>query len=183
MDRPAVVVGKVTKAHGLKGEVSVEVRSDNPERFAVGASVFLEDGRSLTIARTHQHGRRLLLTFVGVEDRTAAEVLQGRLLMVPKAWLPELPDGEYWPYQLEGCEVVTESGRDLGAVIDVIPNPANDLWVARDADGTETLIPAIRDVVVEVVLGAKRILVRDVPGITLPEDVSAPDPGEGATGR
>ena len=169
MDRPTVVVGKITRAHGLKGEVSVEVRSDNPERFAAGASMFLEDGRSLTIARTHQHGKRLLLTFVGMEDRTAAEGLQGRLLVVPQAWLPVLPDGEYWPHQLEGCSVITEAGRDLGEVTEVIANPANDLWVATDAEGAETLIPAIRDVVVDVALDAKRIVVRDVPGLTAPE--------------
>jgi 16S rRNA processing protein RimM len=169
MDPPVVIVGKVTKAHGLKGEVSVEVRSDNPERFAVGSSVFLEDGRSLSIGHTHQHGKRLLLTFLGVEDRTAAEALVGRLLTVPQGWLPDLPAGEYWPHQLEGCTVLTESGRDLGVVIEVIPNPANDLWVARDGDGAETLIPAIRNVVVDVQVTEKRILVRDVPGITSPE--------------
>lgn len=173
MDRPTVVVGKITRAHGLKGELSVEVRSDNPERFSVGASVFLGDGRSLTIAATHQHGKRLLLTFSGVQDRTAAEALQGQLLMVPEAWLPELPEGEYWPYQLEGCAVVTESGRNLGVVTEVVANPANDLWVATDADGTETLIPAIRDVVVDVAPHERRILVRDVPGITAPDEATS----------
>jgi 16S rRNA processing protein RimM len=170
MDRPAVVVGRIAKAHGLKGEVAVEVRSDNPERFAEGASVLLEDGRTLEIARSHQHGARLLLTFVGIEDRTGAEALNGRLLMVPEEWLPELPEGEYWPHQLEGCAVLTESGRDLGVIVEVIANPANDLWVARDANGAETLIPAIRDVIAEVDPVAKRVLVRDVPGITAPED-------------
>ena len=173
MDRPTVVVGKITRAHGLKGELSVEVRSDNPERFVAGASMFLQDGRSLVILSTHQHGKRLLLTFAGVQDRTAAEALQGQLLVVPEAWLPALPDGEYWPHQLEGCEVVTESGRVLGTVTEVIANPANDLWVATDAEGTETLIPAIRDVVLDVAPDAKRILVRDVPGITAPEDATS----------
>lgn len=180
MDGPAVVVGKVTRAHGLKGEVAVEVRSDNPDRFAAGSSLFLQDGRSLTIARTHQHGKRLLLTFEGVQDRTAAEALQGQLLVIPESWLPDLPEGEYWPYQLEGCVIVTESGREVGEVVEVIPNPANDLWVARDADGAETLVPAIRDVVVKVAPQEKRIVVRDVPGITGVED-AVPGSG-GATG-
>jgi 16S rRNA processing protein RimM len=173
MDRPAVVVGKITRAHGLKGELSVEVRSDNPDRFIPGAALFLEDGRSLRIATTHSHGKRLLVTFTGVQDRTAAEALQGLMLVVPEAWLPPLPDGEYWPHQLEGCAVVTESGRDLGMVTEVVANPANDLWVATDAEGTEILIPAIRDVVVEVAPDAKRILVRDVPGITAPDDATS----------
>jgi len=167
---PTVVVGKVTKPHGVRGEVAVEVRSDNPDRFAPGAVVFTGDGRALTIERAHAHGRRTLVRFAGVGDRTAAEALAGSLLEVPESWLPALGDAEYWPFQLEGCAVVTESGRSLGAVTEVIPNPANDLWVAVDEAGTETLVPAIRDVIVEVDLGTRRILVRDVPGLTAPEE-------------
>ena len=56
----------------------------------------------------------MLVKFDGVDDRTAAEALRGQVLVVPESWLPELPEGEYWPFQLEGCEVVTESGRSLG---------------------------------------------------------------------
>lgn len=183
MDRPTVVVGKVTRAHGLKGEVSVEVRSDNPDRFAEGATLLLEDGRSLTITHCHTHGKRLLLTFAGVDDRSGAEALRGRLLVIPEAWRPELPQGEYWPDQIEGCSVVTESGRILGNVTEVIPNPANDLWVAQDSDGVEILIPAVRDVVVKVSVEKERILVRDVPGITAPEDDAGAEPGGDATDR
>jgi 16S rRNA processing protein RimM len=90
-------------------------------------------------------------------------------LVVPESWLPERPEGEYWPFQLVGSEVVTEDGRSLGTVSEVIPNPANDLWVAVDDDGGETLVPAISDVVVDVDVAAKRIVVRAVPGITAPE--------------
>jgi 16S rRNA processing protein RimM len=169
MDGPAVVVGRITKPHGLRGEVAVEVRSDNPERFAEGARLFLEDGRELSVARSHRHGSRLLLTFAGVADRTGAEALHGRLLVVPESWLPELPEGEFWPHQLEGCVVVTGSGRELGTIVEIVANPANDLWVARDAEGTETLIPALRDVIVQVDPGGKRIVVRDIPGLTAPE--------------
>ncbi len=168
MAEPTIAVGHVTRAHGIKGEVAIEVRSDDPDRFAEGATVFTESGRSLEIERSQPHGRRMLVKFAGVEDRTGAEALRGTVLVVPESWLPELPDGEYWPFQLEGCEVVTESGRSLGAVSEVIPNPANDLWVAVDGEGTETLVPAIRDVIVEVDIGQRRVLVRDVPGLTAP---------------
>lgn len=169
MPEPTVVVGHVTRAHGLHGEVAVEVRSDNPDRFAHGATVFTEQGRSLAIERSHEHGSRRLVKFRGVDDRSAAEHLRGQVLVVPESWLPELPEREYWPFQLEGSEVVTEDGRSLGTVAEVIPNPANDLWVAVDDDGTETLVPAIGDVIVDVDVGAKRIVVRAVPGITAPE--------------
>ena len=146
------------------------VESLDPERFADGAVVFTDAGRSLSIERAHTHGRRLLVKFEGVDDRTAAESLRGRVLVVPESWLPDLPEGQYWPFQLEGCAVVTESGRALGPVTGVIHNPANDLWVALDDAGTETLVPAVREVIVEVDIGAKRILVRDVPGLTSPRD-------------
>lgn len=170
MSEPTVVVGKITKAHGLHGEVVVLVLSDNPDRFAPGTSVFLEDGRELRIGASRPNGGRLLVTFEGVTDRNAADLLRGRTLVVPQSLLPELSSGEYWPHQLIGLQVVTESGRSLGAIVDVIGNPANDLWVAVDEAGVETLIPAIREFVVEVDLDAERVLVGDIPGLTAPED-------------
>jgi len=183
VDEPTIVVGRITKAHGLKGELAIDVRSDNPDRFVPDATLFLEDGRRLTIERVHLHGRRLLLTFAEAKDRSSAERLQGELLLIPESWLPELPQGEYWPFQLEGCEVVTEGGRALGTVAEVVPNPANDLWVARGADGAETLIPAIHDVVAAVDIAGKRIVVRDVPGITEPDEGDLAEPGGASTNR
>jgi 16S rRNA processing protein RimM len=165
---PTVVVGRITRAHGLRGEVVVQVFSDNPERFAPGSSMFLEDGRELVI-RSVRPGSRTLVTFEGIGDRDAADRLRGETLVVPESMLPELPEGEFWPHQLIGCTVVTESGRSLGEIADVIPNPANDLWATVDAGGTETLIPAIREVVASVDLEARRVLVRDIPGLTAPE--------------
>ena len=170
MTEPTVVVGLVTKAHGVRGEVAVEVRSDNADRFSPGSVVRLESGRDLTIEGAHRHGTRLLVRFEGVHDRTTAESLRGELLVVPESWLPELPEGEYWPHQLEGCEIVSESGRRFGRVTAVVPNPANDLWVATDHEGAETLVPAIRKVIVDGDGDGKRIQVRDVLGITAPDE-------------
>ena len=111
MSEPTVVVGKITKAHGVRGEVTVLVISQTPERFDDGSSLWLENGRELRIASTRPDRGRLLVTFEGVRDRAAAEVLRGAFLVVPESMLPELPEGEYWPHQLEGAEVVTEGGR------------------------------------------------------------------------
>ncbi len=170
MGEPAVVVGAVTKAHGLRGEVGVQVRSDNPERFAPGSHVFLAEGRRLTVERAHAHGKALLVKFTEIADRAEAEGLRGQELQVPESWLPPLPDGEYWPFQIHGCRVTTESGRELGTVAEIVPNPANDLWIARDDTGTETLIPALNEIIALVDVGAKRILVRDLPGLTAPDE-------------
>jgi 16S rRNA processing protein RimM len=166
---PTVVVGKITKAHGLHGEVVVLVISDNPDRFSPGASVFLENGRELGIRATRPNGGRLLVSFEGVNDRNAADLLRGSSLVVPLSMLPELPEGDYWPHQLIGCHVVTEIGRSLGTVADVIGSPASDLWAAVDDAGEETLIPAIREVVMSVDVVGRRIEVREIPGLTAPD--------------
>ena len=170
MSEPTVVVGKVTKAHGLHGEVMVLVFSDNPDRFEPGSSMLFEDGREVRVRTARPNGGRLLVAFEGVGDRNAAEALRGLTLVVPRSSLPELPEGEFWPHQLEGCVVVTESGRTLGAITDVVANPAQDLWVAVDESGTEIMVPAIREVVVDVDVEAGRVLVRDIPGLTAPDD-------------
>jgi 16S rRNA processing protein RimM len=166
---PTVVVGKVTKAHGVRGEVTVLVISQTPERFDDGATVWLEDGRELRISSTRPDRGRLLVSFEGVGDRASAEELRGLFLVVPESMLPELPEGSYWPHQLEGAEIVTEGGRSLGALTEVVEHPANDLWVARASDGHETLVPAIREVVVSVDVSGRRIVVRDLPGLTVPD--------------
>ncbi|MGE5227946.1 MAG: ribosome maturation factor RimM [Planctomycetaceae bacterium] len=171
MDEPTVVVGVVTRAHGVRGEVAVENRSDNPDRWTVGAVLTTPEGRVLTVEAVRPHGRRLLVTFTGVADRTAAEALRGVELSVPRSALPPLAEGEWWPHQIEGCRVTTETGRDLGVVTEVVFNPANDLWVAVDEAGRETLVPALKDLLVGVDVGAKQIVVRDVPGLTAPEEL------------
>jgi 16S rRNA processing protein RimM len=170
VDEPTLVVGVVTSVHGLRGEVSIQNRSDNEERWRPGGEVLLPDGRRLTIEASRPHGRRLLVKFSGIEDRTAAEALRGTTLVVPESWLPSLPPGEWWAHQLQGSVVRTETGRDLGTLTEVVPNPANDIWVVVDADGRETLIPVLADLIVDVDPPGRRIVVRDVPGITVPDD-------------
>lgn len=169
MDEPAIVVGQVMKAHGVRGEVSLRNRSDNPGRWVPGATVFTPDGDVLTIASVRPHGERLLVTFEGIADRTSADALRGVELTVPVSWLPALPDGEWWPHELEGCAVRTESGRELGIVSEVVLNPANDLWVTVDEQGNETMVPALRSLLVDVDLASRSILVKDVPGLTAPD--------------
>jgi len=165
---PTVVVGRITRPHGLKGELSVLVLSEVEGRFADGAVVYLEDGRVLTVESARRHRSGLLVKFREVPDRTAAERLARRVLMVPASASPELPDGSWWDHQLVGCEVVSESGRSLGTVREVIHTAANDVWSAV-SDDRETLIPALKDVIVAVDTAGKRIVVREVPGLTVPE--------------
>ena len=169
MSEPTVAVGRITKAHGVHGEVAVENRSDNPDRWVPGSIVFGPAGRALTVRTVRPHGARLLVTFDGIEDRTAAERLIGADLLVPEDWLPPLPEGSWWSYEPTGCTVRTESGRVLGTVAEVLAYPAHDLWRVVDDAGTETLIPVVDAFVVSVDLSGRTAVVRDVPGLTAPE--------------
>jgi len=169
VDEPTIAVGRIAKAHGVHGEVVVENRSDNPERWKPGAVVFDDAGRRLTLRAVRPHGGRLLVTFEEISDRTGAQALAGRTLLIPASWLPPLGDGRWWSFQIEGCAVTTESGRSLGLVREVLAYPAHDLWRVVDDDGRETLIPVVDAFVVSVDVAARTATVRDVPGLTAPD--------------
>lgn len=166
---PTVVVGRITRPHGVRGELTVMVLSEVPGRFDAGATVFLEDGRSLTIATSRPHKDRVLVTFSEVTDRESADALRGAILVVPESTSPPLAEGSWWDHQLVGCSVITESGIELGELRQVIHTAANDVWSAIDDSGVETLIPVLRDVLVSVDTDARRIVVREIPGLTVPE--------------
>jgi 16S rRNA processing protein RimM len=175
MDEPTIAVGRIARAHGVRGEVSVVVLTEVEDRFTPGATVWREDGRALTIEAARPHRDRLLVRFREVPDRTAAEGLQGSLIVVPRSSSPALPEGSWWDHEVDGCEVTTEQGRSLGTVADVIHTRANDIWSVLDESGSETLIPVLKDVIVSVDTVGKRIVVREVPGLTTEEGTDPRD--------
>lgn len=164
-----VAVGLITRAHGVKGEVVVLVLSQVAERFEPGARLFLHEGGSeaVTVATARPHRQRLLVQFEEVGDRDRAESLQGSYLFVPADAAPTLPEGEFWTHDLIGCEVLTVEGRSLGLIREVLHTPANDVWAAQGEDG-EVLIPALKDVVESVDVAGRKVVVREVEGLTIP---------------
>ena len=167
MDEPTVAVGRVARAHGVQGEVAVLVLSEVEDRFAPGGTLWLEDGRTLTVESSRPHRGRLLVRFREVRDREQAEGLQRALLVVPESSSPSLPEGSWWDHQIEGCAVETDRGRALGTVREVIHTAANDVWSVVDGEGRETLVPVLIDVLDSVDVGAKRIVVREIAGLTV----------------
>jgi 16S rRNA processing protein RimM len=149
-----VVVGRIGRPHGIRGDVTVEVRTDDPDaRFAPGA-VLLTDppGRGpLTVARTGRSGQITLLHLDGIDDRDAAEALRGTLLQVEADELPDLgDDDEYYDHQLIGLRVQHVSGAELGAVTDVLHPPASPVLVVTRPDGSEELVPFVAAIVPQV---------------------------------
>lgn len=165
-----VAVGKITRAHGVHGGVLILPLSDIHERFDAGSTLFLgaSGSRRLTIVERKGHRDRPLVRFDGIPDRTAAETLAGEYLFVDASETPPLPPGEFWPHELIGLPVVSTSGIALGEVRDVLRTTGNDVWVVVDDAGHETLVPALKDVVLTVDRTAG-ITVAEVPGLTVPE--------------
>ena len=178
-----VVVARIGRPHGVRGEVSVEVRTDEPERrFAVGAVLDLRTaGRSaaggpssLTVTGSRSHQDRLLLTFAEVADRSAAEALRGALLVTElvAGEVPADPE-EFYDHQLVGLAVVTDDGSAAGTVVEVLHNGAQDLLVVRRDGREDALVPFVTALVPEVDLAARRVVVADRPGLLGPEDDDA----------
>lgn len=163
-----LVVARIGRAHGIRGEVTVEVRTDNPyERFQIGR-IFKTDPQRFTplkIASVRDHNGTLLLSFEGREDRNAVEELRNVLLIadvdIP---IPSPHDDEFHATLLIGCRVVTEEGVELGEVIDILQLPAQDTLVV-ERNGEEILIPFVKKHVPIVAIKEKRIVVRDVEGL------------------
>jgi 16S rRNA processing protein RimM len=169
-----VVVGRVVKAHGIRGELSVDVHTDEPDlRFATDAVLRarLRDGavRPLTVAAARPHGERLLVRFAEVLTRDVAETLRGALLLVDTADLPpsENPD-EFYDHELEGLTAHLPDGTEAGTVLEVVHGPGGDLLVLALPEGREVLIPFARAIVPEVDLAGKRVVIDPPEGLLEP---------------
>jgi 16S rRNA processing protein RimM len=176
-----VVVGRIGKPHGLRGDVTVDVRTDEPERrFATGSVLTVEAPRgsattlrTLTVAGSRWHQSALLVRFEEIPDRTAAEAARGILLHaeIPADASPDDPD-EFYDHQLVGLAAYDEGGAHLGEVTGLVHGGAQDLLTVRTPDGRDALVPFVKALVPEVDLAAARVVIADRPGLVapLPED-------------
>ena len=164
-----LVVARIGRAHGIKGEVTVEVRTDEPElRLAPGAVLATDPASAgpLTIETGRVHSGRLLLRFEGVRDRTGAEALRNTLLIadVDPEERPEEPD-EYYDHQLIDLDVITVDGEAVGRITEISHLPAQDLFVVTRPDGGEVLIPFVAEIVTEIDLDEQRAVIDPPPGL------------------
>ncbi|MFJ7912407.1 ribosome maturation factor RimM [Kitasatospora sp. NPDC096204] len=181
-----LVVGRIGRAHGIRGDVSVEVRTDEPELRLGPGAVVLTDPASvgpLTVESGRVHSGRLLLRFAGVKDRNAAEALRGTLLIseVDPEESPEDPE-EYYDHQLIGLDVVLLDGTLVGELTEVVHLPYQDLLTVKKADGTEVLVPFVSQIVPTVDLENQRAVITPPAGLIDPEqaEVAGTSSAEGA---
>ena len=155
-----LLVGRIGRAHGILGEATIEVRTDEPDRrFAIGAVVQTDTHGELTITSGRVHNGILLLGFNGITDRNGIEKLRNTLLYADVDINEENDDeDEYHVMQLIGCQAVLESGEVFGEVTDVINLPGQDLLAVNTANG-EQLIPFVHQLVPTVDVANKKVVV------------------------
>jgi 16S rRNA processing protein RimM len=160
-----LTVGRVVKAHGISGEVIVEIRTDDPAaRFAPGSTLRAkgsrDDGleRTYVVADAREHGGRLLVRLDGVADRDAADALRGSLFVIDSEDLPPIDEPDtYYDHQLEGLQVRTTAGQDVGVVVEVLHTAAGELLAVRrraehGSDVGDVLVPFVSAIVTSVSL-------------------------------
>lgn len=167
-----VVVGRVTGAHGLRGNLSVRTFGGDPDHLLHSPTVLLAQSEDDPAAESFEvirvfGGRKgeVRITLAGVEDRTAAEGLRGRLVCIDAGCLTSLEEGEYYSYQLVGCRVETDAGTPIGTVVEIWSTGAPDVLVVADDQGKQHLIPAAEGLLREVDIEGRRIVVELVPGL------------------
>jgi 16S rRNA processing protein RimM len=159
-----LVVGRVGRPHGIRGELTVQVHTDDPDlRFAPGSVLATEPAERgpLTIRSSRWHSGRLLVTFDGCADRSSAEELRGTVLVVDSDDAGPAGPEEFWDHDLVGLSVVTVGGEPVGEVTDVLHH-GQDLLVVGPR---QILVPFVAAIVPEVDVGAGRVLIDPPPGL------------------
>lgn len=162
-----VAVGQLRRPHGVKGEIRMSVWTDFPERLKAGTNVFIKRKEEpLQVRSTRWHGSDLLISFEEFTTREDVGTLRNEILLVPAKELPPLPSGEIYIHELIGMEVFdVDTELSLGTVAEIIETGANDVFIVRNHQGGEILLPDIEDVVLAIHSDKREIQVRLLPGL------------------
>jgi len=164
---PFIIVGRIVRPHGIRGEVKVAPLSDWPERFKDFHSLYLEsegNAKRVEVEGRRVRGNQVILKLSGVNDREGAESLRGVLLKVREETCPPLPEDTHYVFDLVGLEVKTTGGERVGSVVDVLQMPAHDVYVV-DARGGEVLIPAVKTFIKRVDIEDGVIVIEPIEGL------------------
>ena len=159
-----LVVGRIGRAHGVLGEATIDVQTDDPDlRFKVGSKLTLDSGQELTIKSSRWHNQILLLGFEGVNDRNQIEALRDQLIS-SEVDLSALAPGEYHYQQLIGCQVYLQNNELVGQVSEVVKLPGQDL-LSVDKNGSQVLIPMVKQIIISIDVLEKKIVVNPPEGL------------------
>ena len=160
-------VARIGRPHGVRGEVTIEVRTDSPEkRFAPGSKLTTESGKfgPLTIESVRNNNGTLLIKFVEISDRNQAEELKNQILVAEIDLSKESGENEFHLQQILGCGAFLENGEKVGTIIDVVHIPGQDLLVI-DHNGREVLIPFVSEIVPDIDIENRKITISEKEGL------------------
>jgi len=162
-----LVIGKILRAHGVRGEVRVLPHTDNPKRFSWLEEVYVgeRDPKPIAIEGVRFHKELVLLKLVGYDFRDQTDTLKGEMLLVPMENAIPLEDGEYYLFQLLGLDVYTDEDQHLGVLKDVIETGANNVFVVNGEGKKDILLPDTKEVVTEIDFDNGRLTVHLLPGL------------------
>lgn len=161
-----LAVGRVVRPHGVRGGLKVAADSGLIYKLEPATEIFLGSDKEAVIVKTlHLHRKEFLLYIEGCSNRDHAEHWRGKVIYIHYSSHDELPDGEFFHWQIVGLKVVTTADEELGEIEDIIETGANDVYLVRDSSGNEIMLPAIESVIQEVDLVNERIIVRLLPGL------------------
>ena len=159
-----LVVGRIGRAHGVLGEATIQVQTDDPDvRFKVGNKLKLDSGKELTIRSARWHNQILLLAFDGVVDRNQIEELRDQMISA-EVDITSLAPGEYHYQQLLGCQVFLQSNALIGEVDEIVKLPGQDL-LSVDRNGKKVLIPMVKKIIISIDVLTKKIVVDPPEGL------------------
>ena len=161
-----LLVGILHRPHGVRGEMIMSVKTDFPERLKPGTLLYMGISQEpVKIKSLRQHNRGRLIAIEGYESREAVAPLRNFELFVRADDRPPLPEGEYYMHQIIGLNVVSDEGQALGIVADWIETGANGVFIVRDEEGNEILLPDIDEVVLKIDLENQQMTVHLIEGL------------------
>ncbi|KRE51760.1 ribosome maturation factor RimM [Paenibacillus sp. Soil724D2] len=169
MSEKLVIVGRIVNSHGIRGELKVVPETDFPERFDKGNALIIVDSQNkqtpVTVQTSRLHKNMFILQFDQFSNINEVEKFKGSLLKIEAKDQQPLEEGEYYYHEIIGCKVVTEEGKELGLVSEVLTPGANDVWVVSLPKGKQLLLPVIDDVILDVDIANKTIRIHLMEGL------------------
>jgi 16S rRNA processing protein RimM len=180
-------IGKVVALFGIRGELKVLLLTDIPNRFAGLGAVYAgpDHTRRLIQSVRPYKGEMIVLKLEGIDDANTAESLRDQNLAIPVSELAQLPPDSYYQHDILGLMVITLDGQKLGSIVDIIVTGSNDVYVIKVPNGSQVLIPAIKDVIKQIDLIRRTMYIDPLPGLldnvaeeTREEEEESVEPGE-----
>lgn len=161
-----LAIGFLRRPHGVGGEMIMDLHTDFPERIKAGRKIYVGGNYgSCTLENVRPYKDGVLVTLRGYETPEAVGRFRNQWVYVKSKDVPPLPKGQFYKYQLLDLEIIEENGSRLGILSEILETGANDVYVVKNDDGKEILLPAIPSVILKVELEAHRIIVRLLDGL------------------